>query len=617
MTGDDAWTDLRARVQAWADDDPDPETVAELRALLARADAERPDTDSPNPTQRQVIDARRSARAELADRFSGLLQFGTAGLRGRLGAGPHRMNRAVVIRAAAGLADYLLGELDGVHPRPRVVIGYDARHKSVDFARDSAAVLTAVGIDTLVLPESLPTPVLAFAVRHLDADAGIMVTASHNPREDNGYKVYLGGRVVTDSGQGSQIVPPADAAIAAEIAHVPSVASVPRATTGWTVLGADVLDAYVDAVVALAPSDEASLAAAAKLTIVLTPMHGVGGEVAERVLARAGFTKVHVVAEQFDPDPEFPSIAFPNPEEPGALDMATGLASDEGAHLVLALDPDADRCAVAVQDPGHRSHRGPDTAEAEGWRRLHGDETGALLGTSIAARWLATDTDPDAAVPTFASSIVSSRVLGKIAASAGLGYAQTLTGFKWISRVDHLAFGYEEALGYCVDPAHVRDKDGISASLLVASVAARLHADGRTLLDALDDIARAHGLHLTDQVSARFVDQAQILPLVHSVKRMPPKTLGGSRVTEVVDLAAGTEDDRDGLPATEGLRLMTEDGTRVVVRPSGTEPKIKAYLEVIQPIGSHADHTALGGARTEARRRLDAVAADVRASLGI
>ena len=617
MTGNDAWADLGARVRTWIDDDPDPQTADELRALLTLADSDQPDVPEPDPTQRQAIDARRTARAELADRFSGLLQFGTAGLRGRLGGGPHRMNRAVVIRAASGLADYLLGELDGVHPRPRVVIGYDARHKSVDFARDSAAVLTAVGIEVLVLPESLPTPVLAFAVRHLGADAGIMVTASHNPREDNGYKVYLGGRVVTDSGQGAQIVPPADAAIAAEIAHVPSVASVPRTSNGWTVLGFDVVDAYVDAVVALAPVDEGSRAAAAKLKIVLTPMHGVGGEVAQRVLARAGFGHVLVVPEQFEPNPDFPSIAFPNPEEPGAIDMATGLASDEGADLVLALDPDADRCAVAVQDPRHRTHRGPDTAEAEGWRMLHGDETGALLGTAMAARWLSTDAHPDAVTPTFASSIVSSRLLGKIAASAGLRYAQTLTGFKWISRVDGLAFGYEEALGYCVDPAHVRDKDGISAALLMAGLAARLHADGRSLIDALDDIARAHGLHLTDQVSARFAAQADVLPLVHSLKRTPPHMLGGSRVIEVVDLASGTDDDRDGLPATEGLRFLTQDGTRVVVRPSGTEPKIKCYLEVVQPVPAHADGHAVGQARSAARTRLDAVATDIRAALGI
>ncbi|WP_421740554.1 phospho-sugar mutase [Cellulomonas sp.] len=613
MTGDDAWAGLEARVQTWIDDDPDPQTAQELRGLLDLARSAPPAIipgHEPDPTQRQALDARSAAREELADRFTGLLQFGTAGLRGRLGGGPHRMNRAVVIRAASGLADYLLGELDGVSPRPRVVIGYDARHKSVDFARDSAAVLTAVGIEVLVLPSALPTPVLAFAVRHLGADAGIMVTASHNPPQDNGYKVYLGGRVVTDSGQGAQIVPPADAAIAAEIAHVPSVASVPRAASGWTVLGPEVLDAYVSSVVALAPTDDATRAAATKLRIVLTPLHGVGGAVAQRVLAEAGFADVLVVPEQAEPDGDFPSIAFPNPEEPGAIDLAIGLASDEGADLVIALDPDADRCGVGIQDLRHRSFRGPDTAEAEGWRILHGDETGSLLGARVASV-------PHPNGSAFASSIVSSRLLGKIAGAAGYRHAQTLTGFKWISRVDNLVFGYEEALGYCVDPAHVRDKDGISAAVLVAGLAARLKAEGRSITDALDDLARAHGLHLTDQVSARFADLSQIGATVQRLRSRPPRSLGGSRVTEVVDLATGTEDDRDGLPPTEGLRLLTEDGTRVIVRPSGTEPKVKCYLEVILPLDPAADHKAVGHARAEARTRLDAVAADVRTALGI
>ncbi|NUU15907.1 phospho-sugar mutase [Cellulomonas humilata] len=613
MTGDDAWAGLEARVQTWIDDDPDPQTADELRGLLDLARSAPPALapgHEPDPTQRQALDARSAARDELADRFTGLLQFGTAGLRGRLGGGPHRMNRAVVIRAASGLADYLLGELDGVSPRPRVVIGYDARHKSVDFARDSAAVLTAVGIEVLVLPSALPTPVLAFAVRHLGADAGIMVTASHNPPQDNGYKVYLGGRVVTDSGQGAQIVPPADAAIAAEIAHVPSVASVPRAASGWTVLGPEVLDAYVASVVALAPTDDATRAAAKKLRIVLTPLHGVGGAVAQRVLAEAGFADVLVVPEQAEPDGDFPSIAFPNPEEPGAIDLAIGLASDEGADLVIALDPDADRCGVCVQDLRHRSFRGPDTAEAEGWRILHGDETGSLLGARLASA-------PHPNGSAFASSIVSSRLLGKIARAAGFGYSQTLTGFKWISRVDNLVFGYEEALGYCVDPAHVRDKDGISAAVLVAGLAARLKAEGRSITDALDDLAREHGLHLTDQVSARFADLSQIGATVQRLRSRPPTKLGGSRVTEVVDLATGTEDDRDGLPPTEGLRLLTADGTRVIVRPSGTEPKVKCYLEVVLPLDPAADHKAVGHARTEARSRLDAVAADVRTALGI
>ncbi|HWJ85999.1 MAG TPA: phospho-sugar mutase [Cellulomonas sp.] len=611
------WSELETQVRDWIDDDPDHGTADELRALLEHANGEPdglPHGHEPDPTQRQVLDARRAARVELADRFSGLLQFGTAGLRGRLGGGPHRMNRAVVIRAASGIADFLLGELDGVTPPPRVVVGYDARHKSHDFALDTAAVLTAVGIEVLLMPGALPTPLLAFAVRHLDADAGIMVTASHNPPQDNGYKVYLGGRVVSDSGQGAQIVTPVDSAIAHEIARVPSVASVPRASDGWTVLDESIVDAYVSTAVALA--DPTVRAAAADLRIVLTPLHGVGGAVAQRVLAEAGFTDVLVVPEQAEPDGDFPSVAFPNPEEPGAIDLAIGLAGDEGADLVLALDPDADRCAAAVQDPRSRSFRGPDTAAAEGWRMLHGDETGALLGATVAAR-LAADPGPLDPTATFASSIVSSRLLSRIADAAGVRHAQTLTGFKWISRVDGLVFGYEEALGYCVDPAHVRDKDGITAALLVAGEAARLKTLSRTIVDELDDLARTHGLHLTDQVSARFTDLDQIGATVERLRAAPPRTLAGSRVTRVVDLAAGTDDERGGLPATEGLRLETQDDTRVVVRPSGTEPKVKCYLEVVVPLDRAADDATVAAARHTARERLHAVAADMRAALGL
>ena len=365
------WEQLAQRVAAWIEDDPDAQTSAELSALLASAS--QPVTDvgahrdgsARTPREEALVHEVSGARADLADRFSGLLQFGTAGLRGELGGGPHRMNRAVVIRAASGLADYLRGELDGLSPAPRVVVGYDARHRSSDFALDTAAVLTAVGVEVLLLPSALPTPVLAFAVRHLDADAGVMVTASHNPPQDNGYKVYLGGRVVTDSGQGSQIVPPADAAIAAEIARVPSVAAVPRAQSGWTVLGPEVLDAYVASVTALAdPSDEAR-ARAGRVRIVLTPMHGVGGITGQRVLATAGFTDVHVVPEQAEPDGDFPSIPFPNPEEAGAIDLATALAGDLGADVVIALDPDADRCGVAVRDPRARSYR--QVSAPSGW----------------------------------------------------------------------------------------------------------------------------------------------------------------------------------------------------------------------------------------------------------
>jgi phosphomannomutase len=609
-----AWSGLETAVRDWIADDPDPQTADELRHLLALADGEVPrTTGDPSPEDRQRLDARAGARTELADRFSGTLQFGTAGLRGRLGGGPNRMNRAVVIRAAAGLAAYLGRELDGVGPAPRVVVGYDARHRSADFARDTAAVLTAVGIEALLLPGPLPTPVLAFALRHLGADAAVQVTASHNPASDNGYKVYLGGRVVTDAGRGAQIVPPYDAAIAAEIAHVRSVASVPRATEGWTVLGREVVESYAAAVTS-APARVAGLAAdpvhARELKIVLTPLHGVGGDLAARVLNGAGFTNVLVVPEQADPDPDFPSIAFPNPEEAGAIDLALGLAWDEHADLVLALDPDADRCAVAIQDPRARGHLGPDTARADGWRMLHGDETGALLGAAIADHWRLT---PGGRV--LASSIVSSRLLEKIAADAGLGYAPTLTGFKWLSRVDGLVYGYEEALGYCVDPEHVRDKDGISAALLLATLAARLRAQGRTFVDALDDLARAHGVHLSGQVSGRFDDAAQIAARVDRLRADPPRSLGGARVETVVDLATGTEADRRGLPPTEGVRLTAADGTRVVVRPSGTEPKVKCYLEVVEPVAPDADVHAVGAARRAAAERLHAVEADVRAAL--
>ncbi|WP_029290466.1 phospho-sugar mutase [Cellulomonas sp. HZM] len=610
----ETWDALQSQVRAWIDDDPDPQTSDELRRLLdaATAPGDMPtDGHDPTPAQWNVDTARRLAREDLADRFSGPLQFGTAGLRGRIGGGPHRMNRAVVIRAAAGIADYLIGELDGVTPPPRVVVGYDARHRSSDFALDTVAVLTAVGIEALLLPEPLPTPVLAFAVRHLDADAGIMVTASHNPPQDNGYKVYLGGRVVTDGGRGAQIVPPFDAAIAHEIARVPSVQSVPRASSGWTVLGDEVADAYVAAALTLADDDPAVRAAAAHLKVVLTPLHGVGGWIARRVLEGAGFTDLVVVPEQEAPDPDFPSVAFPNPEEPGAIDLALGLASDARADLVLALDPDADRCAAAVQDPRVHVHRGPDTAGAEGWRMLHGDETGALLGDEVAAGVA----DPSSA--RFASSIVSSRLLERIAADRGIGYVPTLTGFKWIARVDGLAFGYEEALGYCVDPERVHDKDGITAALRIAGLAARVKAAGGTLIGVLDGLARRHGLHLTDQVSARFTDLSAIPASVDRLRSAPPTTLAGSRVQEVVDLAAGTDDDRGGLPPTDGLRLTTADGTRVVVRPSGTEPKVKCYLEVIVPLQPDASDDDVTAARHQARDRLDAVAHDMRAALGI
>lgn len=582
--------DLVHQVETWIENDVEPADQAELRALLATIAEADP---------RQEASAR-DAASELADRFAADLQFGTAGLRGAMAAGPNRMNRAVVIRAAAGLGHYLLDAFAQTNApgAPRVVVGYDARHHSATFARDTAGVLTAQGIEVLLLASALPTPVLAFAVRHLDADAGVMVTASHNPPQDNGYKVYLGGRVVRDAGQGAQIVPPYDGLIAAQITVAPGACHIPRTQDGWTVLPESIVDDYVASVLTLADSPSEP---PRDLRIVTTALHGVGGITTSRVLREAGFTDVIAVAEQYEPDPDFCTVSFPNPEEPGAIDLALGYAQDSDADLVIANDPDADRCAVAVRDP--RVGTGVDAA-SPGWRMLHGDEVGALLGEDIATR---------ASTGVLACSIVSSRLLGRIAAAHGLGFAQTLTGFKWISRADGLVFGYEEALGYCVHPSAVRDKDGISAALLIAQLATRLKAQGRTLIDALDDLARAHGLHLTDQVSARFTDLDQIAATMSRLRSAPPHVLAGAEVSEVVDLATGP----DGLPPTDGVRLVTADGTRVVVRPSGTEPKVKCYLEVIVGVDPEASFEAMTAAREAARERLDRVGADVRAALGI
>ncbi|PRZ07714.1 phosphomannomutase [Isoptericola sp. CG 20/1183] len=581
---------LLDRVEEWMRHDVDDTDVDELTRLVGYATA---DDGRRHPT----------ALAELRDRFAGTLQFGTAGLRGAMAAGPNRMNRSVVIAAAAGLGAYLTDVL-GPGSGPRVVVGHDARHRSQDFAHDTAAVLSAAGAEVLLLPKPLPTPVLAFAVRHLDADAGVMVTASHNPAADNGYKVYLGGRVVTDAGQGAQIVPPHDASIAERIAAVGHPDAVPRAEDGWTVLGRDVVDAYLASVRGVTTSDPE---AADRLRIVTTSLHGVGGRTLARALADAGFSQVVPVEEQSFPDPDFPSVSFPNPEEAGAMDMALGLAVDTGADLVIANDPDADRCAVAVLDVTQGTHLGVETARSSGWRMLHGDEVGALLGAE-AVRRASGRTDA-----TVACSVVSSRLLGRLAEDAGVAHATTLTGFKWISRTPGLVFGYEEALGYCVDPAHVRDKDGISAAVVVATLAARLKVSGGTLVDALDDIARAHGLYVTDQLSARFEDLEQIPGTMARLRSAPPSTLGGSPVRTVADLSDGYE----GLPPTDGILLLAEDGTRVIVRPSGTEPKVKCYLEVVSDVAPDASALDVGKARVAAHERLDALKREMASTLGL
>ena len=551
--------ELLERATSWRDDDPDAVTRAELDAVIeaaASGDAE--------------------VGADLADRFVGMLEFGTAGLRGALGAGPNRMNRAVVIRAGAGLTAYL----KETEPHPLVVIGLDARHNSDVFAADTAAVVVAAGGRAMVLPRPLPTPVLAFAVRHLGADAGVMVTASHNPAQDNGYKVYLG--------DGSQIVPPSDADIAAHIAQVRNVADVPRASAGWTTLTDDLLEAYLDAAAAVvAPGG------ARDLRVVHTALHGVGSAVIVAAFARSGFSAPIVVPSQSEPDPDFPTVIFPNPEEPGAIDAALALAAREHADLVLANDPDADRCAVAVPDPAAATTDNP-----SGWRMLRGDEVGSLLGAHILARGVAAN-------DVFANSIVSSRLLAAMAAGAGIRHQETLTGFKWISRVEGLRYGYEEALGYCVDPQQVRDKDGVSAALLLAEMAAALRAQGRSLLDVLDDLALAHGVHATDSFAVRVDDLSLIGTLMSRLREQPPTDIGGVPVARVDDLSEGSGQ----LPPTDGLRYYLQDASRVIVRPSGTEPKLKVYLEVIVAVDAL---TGLAPAQAEARSRLDRVGAVMR-----
>ncbi|WP_402464330.1 phospho-sugar mutase [Isoptericola aurantiacus] len=581
---------LLEQVETWIRHDVDDADVDELTRLVGFATA---DEGRRHPT----------ALAELADRFAGTLQFGTAGLRGTMAGGPNRMNRAVVIRAAAGLGAHLTQTL-GPGSGPRVVVGYDARHRSADFARDTGAVLAAAGAEVLMLPRPLPTPVLAFAVRHLSADAGVMVTASHNPAADNGYKVYLGGRMVTDAGQGAQIVPPHDAHIAEQIAAVGPADQVPRSDEGWAVLGDDVVEAYLRTLAPLRPADPV---AAGHLKIVTTSLHGVGGRLLARALADAGFTDVTPVEEQVAPDPDFPSVSFPNPEEPGAMDLALGLAIAVGADLVIANDPDADRCAVAVLDVTQGTHLGVETARSSGWRMLHGDEVGLLLGDDAVSRATA------GSGATVASSVVSSRALARVAADAGVSHATTLTGFKWISRTPGLVFGYEEALGYCVDPEHVRDKDGISAAVVVAAMAARLKVSGRTLVDRLDDVARAHGLYVTDQLAGRFDDLAQIPETMSRLRSAPPRSLGGSPVHTVVDLADGY----DGLPPTDGILLLAEDHTRVIVRPSGTEPKVKCYLETVTAVGAEASALDVGRARVAAHERLDDLKKELAGHLGL
>lgn len=554
---------LLATAREWAAHDPDGQTSSALLASIEAASA-----------------GDEGALAELRAAMNGPLEFGTAGLRGEIGPGESRMNLAVVIRATAGLAAYLKTQTER---EPRVVIGCDARHGSVDFARAAARVVSAAGCRALALPLSHPTPLTSFAVRALDADAGIMITASHNPAKDNGYKVYLGGSVVTDAGQGAQIVPPHDAGIAAAIAAAAPADEVPQDEE--RIEQVDPRDDYVAAAAALATGEHRG-----DLKITLTAMHGVGGALTERVLKEAGFTQVSLVAEQAAPDPDFPTVSFPNPEEPGALDLAMAHAREHGSDLIIAVDPDADRCALAI----------PDEESASGWRQLTGDETGSILGEFLAER------APKGGV--FANSIVSSRQLERIAVAHGLDYRHTLTGFKWIARTPGIVFGYEEAIGFCPDPEHARDKDGISTSVVAASLFAELKAQGRTGQDELERMARAYGCYVTMPLTFRVENLGLIAEGMDRLRENPPAQLAGSPVVSVVDMSRGW----DGLPGTNAIMVTTEANDRVIARPSGTEPKLKCYLEVILPVEEGAPVPW-----SQARERLETIKAEFGAAIGI
>ena len=540
--------DVLATARAWADADPHDGDRAEILALVDGGD-----------------------RAELGRRFAGPLTFGTAGLRGPLRAGPAGMNAAVVTRAAAGLGAWLAAS---GHAGGGVVIGFDARRRSDEFARASAEVLAGAGFAVQVMPRPLPTPVLAFAVRHLGCIAGIMVTASHNPPDDNGYKVYLG--------DGAQLVPPADAEIEAAIAAVRPAREVPR-SDDWTTLGHDIETDYVAAVVQAVDPGRVPAADRAALTVAYTAMHGVGAGTTRAVFAAAGLPQPVSVPEQDAPDPAFPTVAFPNPEEPGAVDLLLALAGRVGADVAIAEDPDADRCSVAC-----------------GGRQLTGDEVGALLADWLLRRGVR---------GTYASSLVSGSLMHAVAESHGAVSEETPTGFKWIMRAGSdsapLVYGYEEALGYAVAPAVVRDKDGISAALAVALLAAELKADGRTLLDRLDELAEEHGLFATGQLSVRVPDVSLISDAMDRLRATPPATLLG-RPVEFADLA-------DQTPPVDAVRLLG-DGVRVIVRPSGTEPKLKAYLETVVPVH---DDAGLIAARGRGADELDQLRAEMSAALGL
>lgn len=510
--------------QNWLDQDPDLETRAELEQLISQAKAN---------------DAK--AQAELSSRFDGRLQFGTAGLRGRLQAGSMGMNRVLVAQTAGGLAEFL----KGYDKEPSIVLGYDGRKNSDVFARDTAEIMAAAGIKTYLLPRKLPTPVLAYAIKYFDTTAGVMVTASHNPPEDNGYKVYLG-----KANGGGQIVSPADQEIAACIDKVAqgSIKDLPR-SQNYTVLDDEIVDAYIAKTASLAKEPQVDI------NYVYTAMHGVGYEVLSKTLAKAGLPQPSIVAEQVWPDGTFPTVNFPNPEEKGALDLAIKVAKERNAEFIIANDPDADRLAVAVPD-------------AQGnWKPLHGNVIGCFLGWYLAKQYHA-----QGKKGVLACSLVSSPALTEIANKYGFESEETLTGFKYIGKVNGLLFGFEEALGYLVDPDKVRDKDGISAAIMFLDLVRSLKKEGKTLADYADDFTREFGAYVSGQISIRVDDLSAIGKLMTALRTNPPSEVGGFKVATFLD---HTKTDRQ----SDILVFVLENGSRLIARPSGTEPKIKFYLD--------------------------------------
>jgi len=570
---------LETQVQRWIAADPSPDTQAELRALLAKGDD--------------------ASRAELADRFAGTLEFGTAGLRGVLGGGPNRMNRAVVLTTTYGLATHLAATFPDAKKRG-VVIGYDGRHMSREFAEDTAGVLTALGFVTHLFVDLAPTPLTAFAVHALGAAAGVMVTASHNPPEYNGYKVYWENA--------AQIIPPIDGLIAKAIATAPAAKDVPRHTIAegraaglLHDAGAPMERAYLNAIAKLRPEGAPTRA----LRIVYTPMHGVGNRLTRQAMAEAGFTDVTSVPEQAEPDGAFPTVAFPNPEEKGAMDLSFALARKLGAQLVLANDPDADRLAVAV----------PSAASATGFQQLTGNQVGVLLGHYLLTREAAKDKRVTIA------SIVSSPMLGVIARALGVRYEETLTGFKWIAnRAMELekdggwrfVFGYEEALGYTVGDV-VRDKDGISAALVFSELAAKLAAEGRTVQAELEAICRKFGLFVSSQVNVTRKGKegaAEIAALMDRLRAATVSQIGPLKVLAISDYAARKRRVTGGattdlaLPKTNMVVFELEGSSRVIARPSGTEPKVKLYVDVREDV---KDGEAFDAAEKRAAAAMQAV----------